>query len=75
MPARCQNASLQQGAPTDEVWHAVRAAVGVNPLVDLDIALEQAGAPISSRVSDAMPDLVAAIVAGDTAGSSLLTPN
>jgi DNA-binding transcriptional regulator YhcF (GntR family) len=66
---------LQQGAPTDEVWHAVRAAVGVNPLVDLDIALEQAGAPISSRVSDAMPDLVAAIVAGDTAGSSLLTPN
>lgn len=66
---------LTQGASVDEVWHAVRAAVGVSPLVDLDIALEQAGAPISSRVTDAMPDLVAAIAAGDTAGSSLVTPD
>ena len=64
---------LTQGAPLDEVWHAVRAAVGANPLVDLDIALEQAGAPIPPRPT-AMPDLVAAIAAGDLAGSLLVRP-
>jgi DNA-binding transcriptional regulator YhcF (GntR family) len=66
---------LTQGAPIDEVWHAVRAAVGANPLVDLDIALEQAGAPIADHVAAALPDLVAAIAAGDTAGSLLLAPS
>ena len=62
---------LNQGAGADEVWHAVRAAVGINPLVDLDIALEQAGAPIAEQVREAMPGLVAAIAAGDTAAASL----
>ena len=66
---------LAQGAPLTEVWHAVRAAVGTNPLVDLDIALEQAGAPIAAHVLDSMPPLVAAIMAGDTAGSLLGTPS
>ena len=66
---------LAQGAPLTEVWHAVRAAVGTNPLVDLDIALEQAGAPIAAHVLDAMPPLVAAIMAGDTVGSLLGTGN
>jgi DNA-binding transcriptional regulator YhcF (GntR family) len=65
---------LAQGASLTEVWHAVRAAVGANPLVDLDIALEQAGAPIAAHVLDSMPPLVAAIAAGDTAGSLLGTP-
>ena len=55
-----------------EVWHALRAAVGTNPLVDLDIALEQAGAPIAPHVQAALPELVAAITAGDLAGSLLV---
>jgi len=63
---------LAQGAPIEEVWRAVRAAIGTNPLIDLDIALEQAGAPIASQVLDAMPVLVVAIAAGDTAGSMLV---
>ena len=62
---------LAQGAPIIEVWHAVRAAVGTSPLVDLDLALEQAGAPIATYVQTAMPELVAAIRAGDLAGSLL----
>jgi hypothetical protein len=66
---------LAQGAPLNEVWHAVRAAVGSNPLVDLDVALEQAGAPIAPFVLEAMPPLVAAIMAGDTAGSLLVRPD
>ncbi len=65
---------LTQGAPLDEVWHAVRAAVGDNPLVDLDIAMEQAGAPIPAYVATALPDLIAAVVAGDLAGSLLVRP-
>ena len=65
---------LAQGAPLDEVWHAVRAAVGDNPLVDLDIAMEQAGAPIPAYVATALPDLIAAVVAGDLAGSLLVRP-
>ena len=64
---------LAQGAPIDEVWRAVRAAVGTNPLVDLDIALEQAGAPIAASCAlMRCQTLVAAIAAGDTAGSSLV---
>ena len=66
---------LKQGATLQEVWRAVRAAVGDNPLVDLDIAMEQAGAPIATYVADAMPDLVGAIVAGDLVGSSLVPPH
>src|SRR6478752_4127826 len=66
---------LAQGAPLTEVWHAVRAAVGTNPLVDLDIALEQAGAPIAAHVLDSLPHLVAAIMAGDTVGSLLVRPD
>jgi len=66
---------LAQGASHDEVWHAVRAAVGTNPLVDLDVALEQAGAPIAAHVLDALPHLVAAIMAGDTVGSLLVRPD
>ncbi len=65
---------LTQGASLDEVWHAVRAAVGDNPLVDLDIAMEQAGAPIPAYVATALPDLIAAVVAGDLAGSLLVRP-
>lgn len=59
----------------EEVWHAVRAAVGTNPLVDLDLALEQAGAPIAEHVLATMPGLVAAIAAGETAGSLLARPD
>ena len=63
---------LIRGTPITEVWHALRAAVGTNPLVDLDIALEQAGAPIAPHVQAALPELVAAITAGDLAGSLLV---
>ena len=65
---------LTQGAPLDEVWHAVRAAVGDNPLVDLHIAMEQSGAPITAYFATALPDLIAAVVAGDLAGSLLVRP-
>jgi GntR family transcriptional repressor for pyruvate dehydrogenase complex len=71
VPERIQ----QQGAGIVEVWHAVRAAVGVNPLVDLDVALEQAGAPIAEHDRAAMPGLVTGIAAGDLAGSLLITPD
>jgi DNA-binding transcriptional regulator YhcF (GntR family) len=66
---------LQQGTSIDEVWHAVRAAVGSNPLVDLDLALEQAGAPIAAHVTAAMPELVKAISIGDISGSLLVQPD
>lgn len=66
---------LQQGAGFDEVWHAVRAAVGTNPLVDLDVALEQAGAPIAEHVKASMPGLVTGIAAGDMTGSLLARPD
>jgi len=47
------------------VWHALRAAVGVSPLVDLDVALEQTGATIPAQIRAALPALVAAVEAGD----------
>ena len=39
-----------------------------------DIAMEQAGAPIPAYVATALPDLIAAVVAGDLAGSLLVRP-
>lgn len=58
-------ARLAAGAPAQEVWDALRSAVGVSPLVDLDVALEQAGALIPRQIADALPTLIAAIEAGD----------
>src|SRR5690349_4837461 len=56
---------LAGGGSPDEVWQALRAAVGVSPLVDLDVALEQAGATIPLQIRAALPALVAAVEAGD----------
>ena len=74
-PARAEPlALLHRGAPAAEVWQSIRGAAGINPLVDLDLALEQAGAPVADRVIQALPELVAALAAGDIAGSLLLAP-
>ncbi|WP_111768764.1 winged helix-turn-helix domain-containing protein [Nakamurella deserti] len=52
------------GATAAEVWAAVRAAAGVSPLVDIDLALESAGAPIPRQIVAELPALTAALRAG-----------
>ena len=56
---------LAAGASAEEVWGGLRSAVGSSPLVDLDIALEQAGALIPRQIADGLPSLIAAVEAGD----------
>ena len=53
-----------EGATAPDVWSAVRRAAGVSPLVDIDVALEQAGAPIPRRIVADLPALLAEIRAG-----------
>ncbi len=52
------------GATAVEVWSAVRIAAGSSPLVDIDRALEQAGAPIPRQIVEELPALLAAVRAG-----------
>lgn len=70
---RAAAADLQTGggSPT-EVWAAVRRAAGGSLLVDIDLALEAAGAPIPRRIVDDLSQLTVAIRAG---GPVLLRPD
>lgn len=69
---RAAPAELEQsGASATDVWSAVRQAAGVSPLVDIDLALEAAGAPIPRQIVAELPALTAAVRAGTPA---LLSP-
>lgn len=49
------------GATAIDVWSAVRVAAGVSPLVDIDLALEAAGAPLPRQIVADLPALLAAV--------------
>ena len=53
--------------PPDLRWQAVRECVGENPLIDLDVAIEQAGCDLPDQVAGALDEIIARIVAGDPA--------
>ncbi len=53
-----------EGGTAAEVWAAIRLAAGTTPLVDIDLALERAGAPIPRQIVADLPALAAAVRAG-----------
>lgn len=70
---RAAAADLHTGGGTpSEVWAAVRRAAGASALVDIDLALDAAGAPLSRRIVADLPTLMATVRAG---GPVVLRPD
>lgn len=62
-----------RGAPAPAVWSAIRDCAGESPLVDLDVAIEQAGCELPDQVAGSIGTLLEAVRAGDAGLAGQLT--
>lgn len=62
-----------RAAPAPAIWSAIRACAGESPLVDLDVAIEQAGCELPDQLVGEIGGLLDAVLAGDPGLAGRLT--